>query len=102
MPSSEQAIHDGNIPGAVLLVGHNGQRDLPQGLRQSRALEPRREAMTLETVFDLASLTKVIVTTTAVMQLVEQGKMRLNDPVAKYLAGVCARMEKKTSRCGSC
>ena len=41
--------------------------------------------MTLETVFDLASLTKVIATTTAVMQLVEQGKVRLNDPVAKYL-----------------
>ena len=41
--------------------------------------------MTLDTVFDLASLTKVIVTTTAVMQLVERGKVRLNDPVAKYL-----------------
>ena len=51
----------------------------------ARALEPRREAMTLDTVFDLASLTKVIVTTTAVMQLVERGKVRLNDPVAKYL-----------------
>ncbi len=51
----------------------------------SRALEPRREAMTLDTVFDLASLTKVIVTSTAVMQLVERGKVRLNDPVAKYL-----------------
>jgi len=51
----------------------------------SRALEPRRELMTLDTIFDLASLTKVIVTTTAVMQLVEQGKVRLNDPVAKYL-----------------
>src|SRR5258708_37729912 len=41
--------------------------------------------MTLDTVFDLASLTKVIVTTTAVMQLVERGKVRLNDPVTKYL-----------------
>jgi uncharacterized protein YbbC (DUF1343 family)/CubicO group peptidase (beta-lactamase class C family) len=41
--------------------------------------------MTLDTVFDLASLTKVIATTTAVMQLVEQGKVRMNDPVAKYL-----------------
>ncbi len=51
----------------------------------NRALEPRREPMTLDTIFDLASLTKVIATTTAVMQLVEQGKVRLNDPVAKYL-----------------
>jgi CubicO group peptidase (beta-lactamase class C family) len=41
--------------------------------------------MTLDTIFDLASLTKVIATTPAVMQLVEQGKVRLNDPVAKYL-----------------
>jgi uncharacterized protein YbbC (DUF1343 family)/CubicO group peptidase (beta-lactamase class C family) len=41
--------------------------------------------MTLDTIFDLASLTKVIVTTTAVMQLVERGQVRLNDPVAKYL-----------------
>ena len=41
--------------------------------------------MTLDTVFDLASLTKVIATTTAMMQLFEQGKVRMNDPVAKYL-----------------
>ena len=50
-----------------------------------RALEPRREAMTPDTIFDLASLTKVIATTTAVMQIFEQGKIRLNDPLAKYL-----------------
>src|SRR4029077_6019304 len=50
-----------------------------------RALEPRREAMTVDTIFDLASLTKVVATTTSVMQLVERGKVRLNDAVAKYL-----------------
>ncbi|HXC44680.1 MAG TPA: serine hydrolase, partial [Candidatus Dormibacteraeota bacterium] len=80
----EQAIHDGNIPGAVLIVGHNGQV-IYRKAYGSRALEPRREAMTLDTIFDLASLTKVIMTTTAVMQLVERGKVRLNDPVANYL-----------------
>ncbi len=79
----EQGIQEG-IPGAVLLVGHNGQVIYRKAYGH-RALEPRREAMTLDTVFDLASLTKVIVTTTAVMQLVEHGKVRLNDPVAKYL-----------------
>jgi len=68
----------------VLIVGHHGQV-IYRKAYGSRALEPRREAMTLDTVFDLASLTKVIATTTAVMQLVEQGKVRLNDPVAKYL-----------------
>ncbi len=80
----QQAIADGNIPGAVLVVGHDG-KVIYRKAYGMRALEPRREAMTLDTIFDLASLTKVIATTTAVMQLVEQGKVRLNDPVAKYL-----------------
>ena len=80
----EQAIADGNIPGAVLIVGHNG-KVVYRKAYGCRALEPKREPMTLDTVFDLASLTKVIATTTAVMQLVELGKVRLNDPVAKYL-----------------
>jgi uncharacterized protein YbbC (DUF1343 family)/CubicO group peptidase (beta-lactamase class C family) len=80
----EQAIQEAQVPGAVLIVGHHGQV-IYRKAYGSRALEPRREAMTLDTVFDLASLTKVIATTTSVMQLVEQGKVRLNDPVAKYL-----------------
>ncbi len=80
----QQAVADGNIPGAVLVVGHDGTVVYRKAYG-SRALEPRREPMTLDTVFDLASLTKVIATTTAVMQLVEQGKVRMNDPVAKYL-----------------
>ena len=45
----------------------------------------RANSMTLDTVFDLASLTKVVATTTAVMQLMELGKVRMNDPVAKYI-----------------
>jgi uncharacterized protein YbbC (DUF1343 family)/CubicO group peptidase (beta-lactamase class C family) len=80
----EQAVADGNIPGAVLVVGHDGAVVYRKAYG-SRALDPQREPMTLDTVFDLASLTKVIATTTAVMQLVEQGKVRMNDPVAKYL-----------------
>lgn len=79
-----QAIADGNIPGAVLIVGHDGKVAYRKAYG-NRALEPRREPMTLDTIFDVASLTKVIATTTAVMQLVEQGKIRLNDPLAKYL-----------------
>ncbi len=67
-----------------MIVGHDG-RVIYRKAYGSRALEPKREAMTLDTVFDVASLTKVIVTTTAVMQLVEKGKVRLNDPVVKYL-----------------
>ena len=79
-----QAVADGNIPGAVLVVGHNGKVVYRKAYGQ-RSLEPRRLPMTIETIFDLASLTKVVATTTAVMQLVELGKVRLNDPLAKYL-----------------
>lgn len=79
-----EAIHDGQIPGAVALVWHNGQIVYRKAFG-FRATEPRREAMTLDTIFDIASLTKVVVTTTAIMQLVESGKMRLNDTVAKYI-----------------
>ncbi len=78
------AIHEQQIPGAVVVVGHNGQVVYRKAFGE-RALEPHREAMTLDTIFDIASLTKVVATSTAVMQLVEQGKVRLNDPVAKYL-----------------
>jgi uncharacterized protein YbbC (DUF1343 family)/CubicO group peptidase (beta-lactamase class C family) len=80
----EQAISDGQIPGAVAIIGHRGSIVYRKAFG-SRALEPRREPMTLATVFDIASLTKVVATTTAVMQLFEQGKIRLNDPVAKYI-----------------
>jgi uncharacterized protein YbbC (DUF1343 family)/CubicO group peptidase (beta-lactamase class C family) len=79
------AIHDGQIPGAVLLVWHNGQVVYRKAFG-NRALEPRREPMTVDTIFDIASLTKVVATTTAVMQLVQKGEVRLNDPVTKYLA----------------
>ena len=52
-----------------------------------RATVPAEEPMTLDTVFDLASLTKVVATTTAVMTLVEEGRLRLNDAVASHIPG---------------
>jgi len=79
-----EAIAQRKIPGGVVLVGHNG-RVIYRKAFGSRALEPEREAMTVDTIFDLASLTKCIATTTAVMQLFEQGRIALNDPVAAYL-----------------
>jgi len=83
-PIIDDAIAQQLIPGAVLVIGHDGQVVYRKAYG-SRAIEPRREAMTLDTVFDCASLTKVLATTPAVMQLWEQGKFRMNDPVAKYL-----------------
>jgi uncharacterized protein YbbC (DUF1343 family)/CubicO group peptidase (beta-lactamase class C family) len=80
----EDAIQDAQVPGAVLLVWHDGQVVYRRAFG-NRALEPRREAMTLDTVFDIASLTKVVATTVAVMQLVQKGDIRVNEPVTKYL-----------------
>jgi uncharacterized protein YbbC (DUF1343 family)/CubicO group peptidase (beta-lactamase class C family) len=82
-PAVEQAIEAGKAPGAVVLVGHQGQVVYFKAFGY-RALVPQKLPMTETTVFDLASLTKVVATTTAVMQLVEQGKIRLEQPVADY------------------
>jgi uncharacterized protein YbbC (DUF1343 family)/CubicO group peptidase (beta-lactamase class C family) len=80
----ERAVQEGLIPGGVVLIGHDGHV-VYQKAYGSRALIPHREPMTLDTIFDAASLTKVIATTPAIMRLFEQGQIRLNDPVTKYL-----------------
>jgi uncharacterized protein YbbC (DUF1343 family)/CubicO group peptidase (beta-lactamase class C family) len=83
-PIVESSLQNHDMPGAVLLVGHNGRVVYRKAFGQ-RSLEPKVEAMTIDTIFDMASLTKVIATTTAVMQLEQQGKIKLNDPVVKYI-----------------
>ncbi len=80
----EEAIAAGKLPGAVLVVGHSG-RAVYERAYGEREVEPKREAMTADTIFDMASLTKCLVTATAVMQLYEQGKVGLDDPVMNYL-----------------
>src|SRR5580692_11459652 len=80
----QEAIRDEQVPGAVVLVGHDGQVIYRKAFGE-RSLEPHREPMTVDTIFDIASLTKVVATTTAVMQLVQQGQVRVNEPVAKYI-----------------
>lgn len=82
----EKAIADNQIPGAVLLAGRGGQI-LHYKAYGYRALEPKKEKMTLDTVFDAASVTKIVATTSSVMKLVEQGKVRLADRVTVYLPG---------------
>jgi uncharacterized protein YbbC (DUF1343 family)/CubicO group peptidase (beta-lactamase class C family) len=78
------SIEAKKIPGAVVVVGHNGHIIFHKAYG-NRSLMPTRETMTENTVFDLASLTKVIATTTAVMQLYEQHRLNLDDRVAEYL-----------------
>lgn len=79
----EQDIADKKLPGAVVLIGHKGKIVYRKAFG-NRAILPVAEKMTVDTVFDLASLTKVVATTTCVMQLIEQGKIRLNDTVGKF------------------
>lgn len=80
----QKAVSDGMIPGGVVLIGHNGKVVYRKAFG-SRSLEPTRETMTVDTIFDLASLTKCIATTTSMMRLIQDGKVRLNDPVSNYL-----------------
>ena len=88
-----QAIAAKKLPGAVVVIGHNGHivfhhaygnRKLPNEPDLEGYPAPA-EPMTEDTLFDMASLTKVMVTTVAVLQLVEQNKLDLDAPVAKYL-----------------
>ena len=81
--AAEQEIAAGRIGGAVIFLGHRGRIVYRKAFGQ-KALKPRAEPMTADTIFDLASLTKVIATTTAVMQLTERGKLRLDSPAAAY------------------
>lgn len=80
----EAAIQDGRLPGAVVVVGHAGEIVYAEAFG-ARAADGPPEVMTLDTIFDLASLTKVVATTTSVMILVEEGRLRLRDRVVAYL-----------------
>jgi CubicO group peptidase (beta-lactamase class C family) len=74
------------LPGAVVLVGREDTVAYVKAYG-NRALVPAPEPMTTDTVFDLASLTKVVATTTSVMILIEEGRLRLADPVAAFVPG---------------
>ncbi|HEV2288706.1 MAG TPA: exo-beta-N-acetylmuramidase NamZ domain-containing protein [Candidatus Acidoferrales bacterium] len=80
---NDAVAHD-EIPGAVLLVSHRG-RVIYRKAFGYRALIPHRELMTVDTIFDLASLTKLFATTPSIMRLLERGKIRLNDPLVRYM-----------------
>ena len=79
-----EEISNKRLPGAVVLVGRKG-RVVWRKAYGARTIEPAHEMMTLDTIFDLASLTKVVATATSVMILVERGKLRLSDPVSLYI-----------------
>ena len=84
-----RGIQEKKIPGAVVIVGHNGKIIFRKAYGM-RSLEPTRERMTENTIFDMASLTKPLMTATAVMQLYQEGRFRLDDPVSEYLPAFAA------------
>ena len=83
----EADINDKKLPGSVVLVGHKGKIVFRKAYG-NRSLVPTVEKMTIDTIFDLASLTKVVATTTSIMKLVEEGKLRLNDNIGKYIPDI--------------
>jgi uncharacterized protein YbbC (DUF1343 family)/CubicO group peptidase (beta-lactamase class C family) len=80
----QASIEKKELPGAVVLVARHG-RVFWRKAYGARAVEPQREAMTANTIFDLASLTKIVATATSIMILVERGEVRLGDPAVKYI-----------------
>jgi len=78
-----EEVDTGHVPGAVVVVGHAG-RIVYERAFGARALVPAREPMTADTVFDAASLTKVVATTTAILQLVDAGRVDLDAAAARY------------------
>ncbi|MCI0628398.1 MAG: beta-lactamase family protein [Acidobacteria bacterium] len=86
----------GNLPGAVVLVGHQDAIVFERAYG-NRSVEPEIEAMTLSTIFDLASLTKVVATAPAVMLLAQRGQLKLEDPVSKHLPAFGRAGKKKVT-----
>ena len=78
------SIAEGNMPGAVLSVVR-GDKIVYLKAYGHKQVVPDTVAMTPETVFDLASLSKCVGTTLSFMQLVERGQVRLTDPVKRYI-----------------
>jgi CubicO group peptidase (beta-lactamase class C family) len=80
----EAAVEAKAFPGAVVLVGREGKVLYHAAVGQ-RSLEPERTPMRPDTIFDLASLTKPLATTTAFMLLAKEGKVRADDRVTRFI-----------------
>jgi uncharacterized protein YbbC (DUF1343 family) len=91
-----EAISNRKVPGAVVIVGRH-DRVLFRHAYGFRELEPEQAPMTLDTVFDLASLTKPLATATSIAVLVERGLVAFEDPLVKYVPE-CKRLGGATLR----
>jgi CubicO group peptidase (beta-lactamase class C family) len=95
----DKAIERAEIPGAVVLARMPREGELLEyaWVRGLAVIRPERIPMRRDTIFDLASLTKNIATTTAIMWLVGDGLVALDDPVAKYLPAFADRGKEEVS-----
>ena len=82
----EEAIANKEIPGAVLAVVRNGKMAYLKAYGNKR-IYPNTEPMTANTIFDMASCSKSMSTAICTMILAERGKIRLLDPVSRYIPG---------------
>lgn len=82
----EESVQAGEIPGAVLAVVRDGKMVYLKAYG-NKSLYPATEKMTVNTIFDLASVSKPVGTAIPIMQLVERGKIRLTDNVSMYIPG---------------
>jgi CubicO group peptidase (beta-lactamase class C family) len=80
----ETAVKARELPGAVVVVARHGRIAYFKAFG-NRSVQPTTEPMTVDTIFDMSSLTKVMATTPSIMLLVEKGTLRLGDPVKRYL-----------------
>ncbi|NUR20222.1 MAG: serine hydrolase [Gemmatimonadaceae bacterium] len=93
-----RGLRAGGYPGAAVVVGRKGAAVWKKGFGRldwdssSEAVAPD------ESIYDLASLTKVIGTTTALMVLFDEGTIRLDDPVVKYVPGASRTRRKRRGR----
>lgn len=78
-----EAIAEKKCPGGVLWLERHGKSY--HKAFGNRAVEPAREVMTEDTIFDAASLTKVVATTPAILLLMERGKINVDAPVHTYI-----------------
>jgi len=85
-----RSIEEGNMAGCVVLIGRRTGIAFERSYGH-RSLEPRREAMTNDTVFDMASITKPVATATSAMILIERGQLRLQDKVTKFFPEFAAK-----------
>src|SRR5699024_857394 len=81
----EKEIEQKHLPGAVIQVMHEGDIVLKEALGHREDTQDLKAPMQMDTVFDLSALTKVFATLPAILKLIDDGEVRLDDPVSFFL-----------------